>query len=168
MSPPLPRGFHFLCPGQDITFTVSGFVFFPSSSNTHSTHARTCMLGRRRKKRPNSVKQSEVRRARRAQTEASFIARAGSPGPLPTQMRADPNPRTASHAPARGPAAPRWRHAAFLLTCWNRRHTETPRGHGASTWRDVSRRPCTTAPHQAARPVSESHLFHEALWAPSS
>lgn len=167
MSPPLPLGFHFLCPGQDITFTVSGF-FFPSSSNTHSTHARTCMLGRRRKKRPKSVKQSEVRRVRRAQTEAPFIARAGRPGPLPTQMRADPNPRTTSHAPVRGPTAPHWRHAAFPLTRWNRRHTETPRGHGASTWRGVSRRPCTTALHQAARSASESHLFHEALWAPSS
>lgn len=157
LSPPLPRGFHFLCPGQDITFTMSGFFFFPFFFKhiLHArTHARVCWEGGG-KKHPNSVKQSEVRRERQAQTEAPFIARAGRPGQLPTQMRADPNPRTASHAPAGGPAAPRWRHAAFLLTRWNRRHTETPRGHGASAWRGVSRRLCITALHQAARPASE-------------
>lgn len=146
LSPPLPSpGFAFPVPGPGHNLHCEWWSP-PLSSNTHSTHARVFWEGGG--KLPSSVKR-DGSGAKQAQTEAPFIAQAGRPraaantnagGSEPAHRRPRSSPR-----PRRPALAPRGLSADAL-------ESQTPRGHRASTWLGVTRRPCTTVPHHAAHP----------------
>lgn len=123
LSPPLPSpGFAFPVPGPGHNLHCEWWFPPPPFLQTHTPRTHV-YFGKEEESFQALLRVMGAGQSKRRQRPLSSL-RSGAPGPLPTQMRADPNPRTAGHAPARGPAALRWRHAAFLLTSWNRR----PRG----------------------------------------